>query len=874
MNTRPSAPHGPELLAPAGNWDCARAAVANGANAIYFGLPRFNARLRADNFTADDLPELMRFLKAHGVRGYAALNVLIFPHELHAALADLEQAAAAGVDAVIIQDLGLARLCRQTLPGLELHASTQMTLTSPEGLQFARRWLDLDLAVLARELSLRELEKFRATEPGSLPLEVFVHGALCVAYSGQCLTSESLGRRSANRGECAQACRLPYTMLVDGQLLDLGPRRYLLSPQDLAAIDEIPRLIELGIRSFKIEGRLKSPEYVAAVTAAYRRAIDAAIDRRPVPGPQAREDRYAMEMSFSRGFFSGWFHGVNHQRLVPALAGKKQGIHVGTVQRVHQGWIELDQLRVPLHAGDGVVIIEPPAADSDQPHEQGGRLFEVRGRRLRLHRSGHRLRRIQPGAAVWKTDDPQLNKRLRQSCRTTPGRSSRQTSHPLHLRASGGAGHPLQLTALDEHDRELATRRSELALQPARSHPLTADLAGQRLAKLGDSGYHLARLDWQVDPGLAIPPGEINRLRRAIVAALEPLRTSPPTAAPPDPSDPPAAAPAAPATILRQRLDELQRARGPDDHDGSPSGAAKLFALCRTDTQAAAAASAGVDRLYLDFEDIRRFADAVAMLRDRHPGTPVWLSTPRIQKAGETGYFKLIERAAPDGVLVRNLGAIDHFHASGLPIAGDFSLNVANGLSAALLREAGLATLTISYDLSLPQVLDLLAQAPPDWFELTLHQHMPMFHMEHCAFAAFLSEGTDYTNCGRPCERHRVKLRDRVGMEHPLHADVGCRNTLFNAQAQTGAAHVETLLQAGLRAFRVELLEHDERETGDILALYREVIDRRRSGLDLWRRLRAVDRLGITHGTWSDEGHARKIAAPEVTAPQVTGPVL
>ncbi|MCB1207950.1 MAG: U32 family peptidase, partial [Verrucomicrobiales bacterium] len=248
MSVRPL----PELLSPAGNWDCARAAVANGADAIFFGMPRFNARMRADNFTAEDLPELMSFLHGHGVKGYVAFNTLIFTSELPDAVDQLRYLEECGVDAVIVQDLGLARLVKKLTPGLRLHASTQMTITSPEGLDFAKR-LDIDQAVLARELSLRELERFQAAAPDALPLEVFVHGALCVAYSGQCLTSESLGRRSANRGECAQACRMPYELVVDGELRDLGDKRYLLSPQDLAAVNEIPRLIELGIRSFKIE---------------------------------------------------------------------------------------------------------------------------------------------------------------------------------------------------------------------------------------------------------------------------------------------------------------------------------------------------------------------------------------------------------------------------------------------------------------------------------------------------------------------------------------------------------------------------------------------------------------------------------------------
>jgi len=236
--------------------ECARAAVANGADAIYFGLPRFNARLRADNFTEEQLPELMEFLHEHGVRGFVTMNTLIFTGELPDAERQLRLLEAAGVDAIIVQDVGLAVLARRVAPRLEIHASTQMTITSPESLAMMSQ-LGLDRAVLARECSLRELERFRE-QP--VPLEVFVHGALCVAYSGQCLTSESLGQRSANRGECAQACRMPYQLMVDGELRDLGDRRYLLSPQDLAAVEEVPRLIELGVASFKIEGRLKSPE--------------------------------------------------------------------------------------------------------------------------------------------------------------------------------------------------------------------------------------------------------------------------------------------------------------------------------------------------------------------------------------------------------------------------------------------------------------------------------------------------------------------------------------------------------------------------------------------------------------------------------------
>src|SRR5437868_10744661 len=277
----------PELLAPAGDWECAKAAVENGADAIYFGLERFNARMRAQNFTEADLPKLIDFLHGRGVRGYVTFNTLVFANELADAEHYLRSIISAGVDAAIVQDVGICRLIRRLSPDFPIHASTQMTVTSEAGVEFARE-LGCNLVVLARECSLREIEKIHtaeraAVETGAarfeLPLEVFVHGALCVAYSGQCLTSESLGGRSANRGECAQACRMPYELISDGQAVPLGDKRYLLSPQDLAGVSVLADLVLSGVASLKIEGRLKTPEYVANITRVYRQALDRVYQR-------------------------------------------------------------------------------------------------------------------------------------------------------------------------------------------------------------------------------------------------------------------------------------------------------------------------------------------------------------------------------------------------------------------------------------------------------------------------------------------------------------------------------------------------------------------------------------------------------------------
>jgi U32 family peptidase len=815
----------PELLSPAGDWECLRAAVANGANAVYFGLPKFNARLRAHNFTLEELPAVMDYLQERNVRGYITFNTLIFTDELADAAAQLKAIAAAGADAIIVQDLGLVRLAQHLVPKLELHASTQMTITSPEGLELMRQ-TGITRAVVARELSLHELDRFKAVD---VPIETFVHGALCVAYSGQCLTSESLGQRSANRGECAQACRLPYDLVVDGEKHELGDRRYLLSPQDLAGIDEIPRLIGLGVRAFKIEGRLKSPEYVAAVTKVYRQAIDRALaittpsspGAPAAPSTVSAADRYALEMTFSRGLYSGWLHGVNHQRLVDGRFGKKRGAYVGEVTAVGKNYVEL-RSSIQVRPGDGLVFVN--GGDTEQ--EEGGRVYEVTGTRFFFGNEQVDFSRIAVGDRVWKTDDPALNKALRQ----TFARDLQKSTLPVSMIATGKCGSPLRLQvtcgALE------VKVESSQKLQPARSAPLTEPGVRDLLGRLGGTRFSPERIEVALEGALFMTAGAINQLRRE---AIEALATKVSACV----QEKPVADLPVPA-----RIEWPLKSAGPVK--GEASARPELVVLCRTLAQLEAALSLGIRWVYIDFEDIRRYPEAIEIAKS---DAELFLATPRIQKPGEQGFFRLIENARPAGVLIRNLGAIAYFCGKGFSLRGDFSLNVANPLTARFLIDQGLERLTVSYDLTFEQVLALLAYSPGDRYELTLHQHMPMFHMEHCVFAAFLSNGTDYTNCGRPCDRHRVEVRDRVGLTHLVKADVGCRNTVFNARAQTGAQYFLRLQRAGLRYFRIELLDEDQEGARRLISLYLGLLDGSRTGDDLWHELKAESRLGVTHGT-------------------------
>lgn len=817
-----------ELLSPAGNWDCARAAVAAGADAIYFGLPKFNARLRADNFSESDLPELMAYLHKHGVKGFIAMNTLIFTDELERAEEQLRLVEESGVDALIIQDIGLAKMARLLAPSVELHASTQMTITSPDGLTFLESIFPMERAVLSRELSVREIEKFQGTT--KTPIEVFVHGALCVAYSGQCLTSESLGQRSANRGECAQACRMPYEIVVDGETCDLGEHRYLLSPQDLSAVDLIPELVRAGVRSFKIEGRLKTPEYVAAVTRVYRKALDACseISNSATDSIVSDHDKYSLEMTFSRGLSTGWLAGTNHPYLTHGRFGKKRGPFLGTIIEAQNGWIRLDVApseQVPiLKAGDGVVF----DAGENRDMEQGASIWKIENDRIIFHRnySGINFDRIRPGVTLYKTSDPALESEIRKFWQNAkPAR----IKIPLHLILKGRVGMPLEVQVKDVDD---IFAVSSMNLEPALKSGLSIDTLRSQFSRLGDTDYELVSLDNQIEGECHIAVSVLNHLRREIVAKYAENQQQS----------------SLPKVQTKATFRELLPNKSMDSKDRE---AVKLSILTRSLDQLVAALESNIEEIYCDFEDPRRYKEAMEVRNSLHSSSKIILATPRILKPGELGYLKLIERCQPDGLLLRNLSALNFYqYRTDVIKIGDFSLNVSNPITARLLKEtAGLNRLTVSYDLNINQVIDLLEQTPRNWMELSLHQHMPMFHMEHCVFCTFLSKGTTYKDCGRPCEKHSVHLRDRIGQLHKLQADVGCRNTLFNGRAQTGARFFPQLLNAGLNHYRIELLDEGSTQALSTISAYQALLAQKISPSDLLSEMEATEKLGVTEGT-------------------------
>ncbi len=820
MSTRP------EVLAPAGDLAALGAARAAGADAVYFGLDEgFNARARAANFSLEGLPETVARVHRAGARAYVTLNTVVFESELPAVERIVRAVAASGADALIVQDPAVALIARAVCPSLEVHASTQMTISSPEGAAFAET-LGVTRVVVPRELSLEEIR--RLAEGTRLELEVFVHGALCMSWSGQCLTSEAWGGRSANRGQCAQSCRMPYDLLVDGAHQPLGDVRYLLSPQDLAGVDHLAPLVALGVHGLKIEGRQKAAPYVASAVSAYRRQVDALAEGRRA---DTGEDRRAMSLTYSRGFSAGFLEGSDHQTLVEGRFPKHRGAYLGRV-----GAVEGDTVRVDLDPGGRPRTAEPRAGmgvvfDAGRPEEaeQGGPVFAAEAVgdawRLRFGRPGPNLRRVDVGERVWLTGDPTLvriGERLAES--EAAGRV------PLHLVASGREGEPLQVRARAGHGS--AEVSSDARLTPARGAGLGPDLLRDKLGALGGTPFHLASFECDLPPGLHLPVSQLKATRRRLVATLQPAieRGAPREI---DPS---------PALSRLGGAPRLTLWEAPTEP--------RLVPLCRTDAHLDAAIAAGLPEVELDWMELVGLRQAVE--KARAAGMRITIATVRVQKPGEEGYDRRIAALEPDAVLARHWGAVMQFATGGArpaAVHGDFSLNVTNAVTARHLLDLGLDTLTVAHDLDATQLLALVDAAPAERLTVTVHHHIPTFHTEHCVYAHLLSDGRDFRDCGRPCERHQVELRDHTGHAHPVVVDVGCRNTVFNAQAQTAASLAPVLLERGVKRLRVELVRESREEAGAVLGAWSDLLAGRIGPRALIDRVGVHEQFGVTPGT-------------------------
>jgi putative protease len=774
-----------ELLLPVANMKMCLAAIHNGADAIYVGVPEFNARGRTADLSLIELKEIIETCHLYGVRVNLAFNIIIFEEELIQVIDLLTQVLPLGPDAIIVQDIGLAQIIRQMAPHQTIHGSTQMTVTNHEAMTLLSD-LGIKRFVLGREVSMPEMKAIQ--EKCESELEVFVHGALCVAYSGQCFTSESIGGRSANRGQCAQSCRFEYDMHVDGKKIDLAEKRYLVSPKDLCGLEEIPELIEIGIKSFKVEGRLKTPEYVASAAKNYRNAINryqenhqGKLNTEEIAGAKKE-----MGLTYSRGFFPGWLHGVDHQALVDGTFGAHRGVEIGTVQNIKNKSVMV-QVSEILKKGDGVLFAA--SSKTGEQIEYGGKIYD-----LNIHPTGEvelffsrdfNLSAINKSFKIYLNHDDSVTKKLIKSYQDKDQKKKILINFAIETQI----GSPLR--ALVSDGENTVSLVSEGIIESAEKTPLTRTQIQEELSALSSTCFRPGVFSFSGEEKIYLNQKELKILRRNAVEQL-----------------------------MRQRIEikaeTINSYNILTTHIPCREKNIKLNILLREPIQINYLLtfyeniSNILGIVILDFEFGKEFGPSVEKLRAQN--IKVAIATTRILKPNEYHNFKMIERANPDIILCRNLGAIQYFADKKFELRGDFSLNVSNSIAHKYLLNKNLKSICASYDLSLKQLEDLIKKCDSGTLEITVHQYMPSFHMEHCVFAAFLSTGSSFRDCGKPCEKHRVELKDQFGNFHQIKADQECRNTMFNSRPFSFTQKISKFIKWGATEFRFEALYENEAE--------------------------------------------------------------
>ena len=840
----PIHPAKPEIMSPAGYWPQLEAAVEAGADAVYFGLKHFTARAKV-GFALGELPEVMRTLHQRGVKGYVTFNTLIFDHELTEAAKCIAEIAASGADSIIVQDVGIAQLARQIAPQLDLHGSTQMSITSAEGIELARRF-GVNRVVLARELSLENIRQIR--RQSDCELEIFVHGALCVSYSGQCFSSEAWGGRSANRGQCAQACRLPYQLIVDDQLRPLGDARYLLSPGDLYTLRQIPEIVQVGISALKIEGRYKDAGYVALTTSAYRQAVDDAYAALPQIEDQQKKiarTETQLEQIYSRGLGPHFISGTDHQAVVRGRSPRHRGIFMGKVVRIGRERVIIRPTpmddNAALKAGDGIVF---DAADwrSPQEKEEGGRLYHVNPiaddlLELRFKNGVITYERIRVGDWVWRSHDPAVEKAARPFIEP----AIPQHKQALSIHATAHEGTPLRLEwRIEKQSQITVTVESKEPLGVAQTHAISTDYLHEKLGRLGNTAYRLESVTLDARGKPFAPSSLLNRLRRVAVEQLVEMQRQPTTRTINEP--------------LPTLIDMLENSRPtttPSDAKSQDVSGPQLHLLVRTAAQLQAAIDCRPASITLDYLDLYGLRPAVEQIK--RSGLVARVASPRVLKPKEERIVNFLLKLECE-LLIRSTGLLQTLTATAgegnlPPLIGDFSLNAANALSAETFLQMGLVRITPTHDLNATQVAELAQNVGAEKVEVIAYQHLPVFHTEHCLFCRFLSDGSSKEDCGHPCEKHSVGLRDEKGRTHPVMADVGCRNTIFGAEAQEASRHLEEWQEVEIQHYRLEFVHESASDVAQIGRAFGQTLAGKRSTDVLKATLQTVAPQGSTEGS-------------------------
>ena len=786
-------PKNVELLAPAGNMECLHAAVKAGADAVYLGAGHFNARRGADNFSLENLAEACDYAHLRGVKIYLTLNTVVLPSELPDALELARQAYRCGVDAFIVQDIGISIELSRIMPDVEVHVSTQMNIHDEDGLRAAAA-LGATRVTLARELSLAEIARLHElAEELGVELESFAHGALCICYSGQCFMSSLVGGRSANRGRCAQACRLPYELHNRAlrKTLD-APGEHLLSPKDLCTANLIPELLHAGVASLKIEGRMKSPEYVQAVVGVYRAVIDrveAAIDRDGIDSvvasdaPELRaseEEMNVLSEAFSRGFTTAYLKGKRGNEIMSYGRPNNRGVFVGRVAKVREGLVFIDP-ETELHVGD---LIEFWTNRGHFVHTIGEFKTDRAGRVFfpveRAVGKGDRVFRVRNAEAAFVDDD-------------------KLSSVAVCARAELRIGQPALLTfTVAAGDASVTVEGPEV--EAARTNAITEEDVREHIDRMGTTPFYLSSLEIDLDEGVGMGFSMLHKLRARAAKELQ-------------------------ETILAHyHARKLERTPSRAFAPVVRKGWCKVAALATNPACARAAKRAGADLIYVPAANYRRGEAVIAgQLSDTaeqagYPKQciPVLSTVSQMFDEEKRNGFDIWKRVKADKpVMVENLGQLLHATEMGAAPEVGPHIPVTNKLDLQAMADLGAQRVWLSPELSLVQIEELGDMAPMP-LGLTIMGQTELMVTEHCLLMSQGPCNQKCTECARRKSPHYLK--DRKGYEMPVITDCTGRSHLYNAVQMDVAHLMPEIIGAGVSTVLVDTTLMNVKETTEKVA--------------------------------------------------------
>ncbi len=800
-----------ELLAPAGNKSAFAAALNAGADAIYLGIDRFNARRGADNFSIDELADAVRRAHIRGAKVYVTFNTLVSDEELPAATESLALINNAGADAVIVQDWGIFDLVKQLIPDLSIHASTQMNTHNIEMVKFLEE-KGAKRVTLARELAIEEISKI--CDSTSLEVETFIHGALCFSYSGQCLFSSMVGNRSGNRGLCPQACRMGYELVIAGKKEEVWPTpgKHLLSTKDLCGIRLIPELAKAGVKALKIEGRVKSPEYVATVVRIYRDAIDR-FSSDPDNFNVSEDEIDELREAFSRGFTEGYFKKVRDGRLMSFERPNDRGIFLGrtTYLDVYTGRLGI-QLKRELCAGDEIEVWVTKGGRVKTKAEElyvGDKQVKCApvGSKAVIVIKGKR-HTIKMGDRVFRVHNAALSKKAKD---TISGAGS--TRVPIEIAARIEAGKPVELKAriVGSDGGQDAEVKSDFLAEKGERRTLSTDDVIAQLNRLGNTVYKVDSWDIKVGPGVMVPLGKLNDLRRSLTEYLDTLR---------------AGAYEHPKVSVAKIKEGLPDILKPESFKAArkPYLAADINNL----EQAREAAQGGADWLYIRPGFSRLGGAELDQLSSlRSSGTKVALATGNILHGRELeSLIKFIQDNIVnlDAVLVDNFGVYYAARDIGLPMFLDYHVNNFNRISTRFFRDGGVSRVCLSPELTLEQIVTITNSVDVEC-ETIVHGWLEIMTAEHCVPSA------SKKSC-EVCSSRGFYITDQKGFKFPVEQDTRCRSHIYNSRELYMLPNTGNLVGAGLSSMRLLLNRYAPGDVGKAVSLYREALDLITSGVD------------------------------------------